>query len=77
MRTGVGLHLFVTNQGGLVGNVKHSLECGDHEMVEFEILRAVRRVHSNLITLDSRRVDLVSSRVSLVECYGRVSWKKE
>lgn len=61
-----------------MGNVKlkHSLDCGDYEMVEFEIFWAVRRAHSKLITLDSRRAAFISSRVSLVECHGIVSWKK-
>lgn len=42
-----------------MGNVKlkHRLDCGDHEMVEFEILRTDRRAHSKLIILDSRRAD--------------------
>ena len=36
----------------LLGNVKlkGSLGCSDHEMMEFKILRAVRRVHSKLTT---------------------------
>jgi len=50
MRRGVTLDLALTNREGLVGNVKlkGSLGCSDHEMVEFKILRAVRRVHSEL-----------------------------
>jgi len=41
------LDLVLTKEG-LVGNVKvkGSLGCSDHEMVEFKILRAARRVHS-------------------------------
>ncbi len=44
----------------LVGNVelKGSLGCSDHEMVEFKILRAVRRECSKLSTLDFRRADV-------------------
>lgn len=37
--------------------LKLSLDWGDHGMVEFEILRAVRRARRELITLDSRRAD--------------------
>ena len=50
MRRGAMLDLVLTNKEGLVGNVKlkGSLGCSDHEMVEFRILRAVRRVHSKL-----------------------------
>ena len=42
-----------------MGNVKlkGSLACSDHEMVEFKILRAVRRTQSKLATLDFRRAD--------------------
>ena len=42
-----------------MGNVKlkGSLGCSDHEMVEFKILRAARRVHGKLTTLDFRRAD--------------------
>jgi len=52
MRRGEMLDLVLTNKEGLVGNVKlkDNLGCGDHETVEFKILRAVRRAHSKLIT---------------------------
>ena len=42
-----------------MGNVKlkGSLGCGDHEMGKFKILRAARRVHSKVTTLDFRRAD--------------------
>jgi len=48
MRRGAMLDLVLTNKEGLVVNVKlkGSLACSDHEMVEFKILRAVRRAHS-------------------------------
>jgi len=48
-----------TNKEGLVGNVKlkGSLGCSGHEMMEFKILRAARRVCSKLTTLDFRRAD--------------------
>ncbi|PKU36894.1 hypothetical protein llap_12800 [Limosa lapponica baueri] len=53
------LDFLLTNTNGLVGNVKlkGSLGCSDHEMVEFKILRAVRRVCSKFTTLDFRRAD--------------------
>ncbi|KAK4822670.1 hypothetical protein QYF61_019037 [Mycteria americana] len=59
MRNGAMLDLVLTNREELVGNVKlkGSLGCSDHEMVEFKILRAPRRVHSKLSTLDFRRAD--------------------
>lgn len=43
----------------MVGNVKlkHRLDCGDLERVEFEILKTERRAQSKLIILDSRRAD--------------------
>ncbi|PKU30860.1 dtw domain-containing protein 2 [Limosa lapponica baueri] len=59
MRRGATLDLVLTNKEGLVGNVKlkGSLGCSDHEMVEFKILRTVRRVRSKLTTLDLRRAE--------------------
>ncbi|GAB0205350.1 hypothetical protein GRJ2_003000600 [Grus japonensis] len=59
MRRGAMLELVLTNKEGLVGDVKlkGSLGCSDQEMVEFKILRAVRRAHSKLTTLDCRRAD--------------------
>jgi len=56
MRRGAMLDLVLTNKERLVGNVKvkGSLGCSDHEMVEFKILRAARRVCSKLATLESR-----------------------
>ena len=66
------LDLVLTNKEGLVGNVKlkGSLGCSDHEMVEFKILRAARRVHSKLNTLDFRRADFGLFR----DLLGRVPW---
>lgn len=48
------LDLVLSNEEGLVGNVtfKGSLGCSDHEIMEFEILEAMRRAHSKLTTLD-------------------------
>ncbi|PKU33940.1 rna-directed dna polymerase from mobile element jockey-like [Limosa lapponica baueri] len=61
---GAMLDLIVTNKEGLVGNIKlkGSLGCSDHKMVEFKILRAARRVHSKLTTLDFRRADFALLR---------------
>ena len=42
LRKGTMLDLVLTNEEGMVSNVKlkGSLSCSDHEMVEFKILRA-------------------------------------
>ena len=71
-RRGAMLDLVLTNKEGLVGNVKlkGSLGCSDHEMVEFKILRAARRAHSKLATLDFRRADFGLFR----DLLGRVPW---
>ncbi|GAB0209929.1 mitochondrial enolase superfamily member 1 [Grus japonensis] len=68
------LDLVLTNKEGLVGNVKlkGSFGCSDHEMVEFKILRAARRVHSKLTTLDFRRADFGLFR----DLLGRIPWDK-
>ncbi|PKU44186.1 protein scribble hypothetical protein [Limosa lapponica baueri] len=69
--------LDLTTKEGLVGNVKlkGSLGCSDHEMVEFEILRAVKRAHSKLTTLDFRRATWASSGICLVEYRGIKPWR--
>ncbi|GAB0204729.1 hypothetical protein GRJ2_002938500 [Grus japonensis] len=74
MRISAMLDLVLTNKEGLVGNVKlkGSLGCRDHEMVEFKILRAVRRVRSKLTTLDFKRADFGLFR----DLLGRVAWDK-
>jgi len=74
MRRGAMLDLVLTNKEGLVGNVrlKGSLGCSGHEMVEFKILRATRRVRSKLTTLDFRRADFGLFRNLL----SRVLWDK-
>ncbi|KAM6092638.1 uncharacterized protein LJ206_005604 [Theristicus caerulescens] len=74
MRRGAMLDLVLTNKERLVGNVKFkgSLGCSDHEIVEFKILRALRRVHSKLNTLDFRRADFGLFR----DLFGRVPWDK-
>ncbi|GAB0188477.1 hypothetical protein GRJ2_001313000 [Grus japonensis] len=71
-RRGVMLDLVLTNKERLVGNVKlkGSLGCSDHEMVEFKILRAVRRAHSKFTTLDFRRAGFGLFR----DLLGRVPW---
>ncbi|GAB0208629.1 hypothetical protein GRJ2_003328600 [Grus japonensis] len=73
-RRGAMLDLVLTNKEGLVGDVKlkGSLGCSDHEMVEFRILRAVRRAHSKLATLDFRRADFGLFR----DLLGRIPWGK-
>ncbi|PKU33628.1 dtw domain-containing protein 2 [Limosa lapponica baueri] len=73
-KKGAVLDLILTNNEGLVGNVKlkGSLGCSDHEMVEFKILRAARRVCSKLTTLDFRRADFGLLR----DLIGRVTWEK-
>ncbi|GAB0209810.1 mitochondrial enolase superfamily member 1 [Grus japonensis] len=68
------LDLVLTNKEGLVGDVKlkGSLGCSDHEMVEFRVLRAARRVHSKVTTLDFRRADFGLFR----DLLGRIPWDK-
>ena len=68
------LDLVLTNKEGLVGDVKlkGSLGCSDCEMVEFKILRAVRRAHSKLTALDFRRADFGLFR----DLLGRELWDK-
>ncbi|GAB0203621.1 hypothetical protein GRJ2_002827700 [Grus japonensis] len=71
-RRGAMPDLVLTNKEGLVGDVKlkGSLGCSDHEMVEFKILRAARRAHSKLTTLDFKRADFGLFRNLL----GRLPW---
>ncbi|GAB0186399.1 hypothetical protein GRJ2_001105200 [Grus japonensis] len=73
-RRGAMLDLILTNKEGLVGDVKlkGSLGCSDHEMVEFRILRAARRAHSKLTTLDFGRADFGLFR----DLLGRILWDK-
>ncbi|GAB0175756.1 hypothetical protein GRJ2_000040800 [Grus japonensis] len=74
VRRGVMLDLVLTNKEGLVGDIKlkGSLGCSDLEMVEFKILRAARRAHSKLTTLDFRRADFGLFR----DLLGRIPWDK-
>ncbi|GAB0176082.1 hypothetical protein GRJ2_000073400 [Grus japonensis] len=73
-RRGAMLDLVLNNKEELVGNVKlkGSLGCSNHEMVEFKILRAARRAHSKLTTLDFRRADFGLFR----DLLGRIPWDK-
>jgi len=68
------LDLVLTTKDRLVRNVKvkGSLGRSDHEMVEFKILRAGRRVCSKLSTLDFRRADFGL----LWDLLGRTLWDK-
>ncbi|GAB0204561.1 hypothetical protein GRJ2_002921700 [Grus japonensis] len=68
------LDLVLTSKEGLVGNVKlkGSLGCSDHEMVQFKILRAAKRVHSKLTTLGFRRADFGLFK----DMVDRVPWDK-
>ncbi|RMC14044.1 hypothetical protein DUI87_09131 [Hirundo rustica rustica] len=72
-RRGAMLDPVLTNKG-LLGNVKHkgSSGCSDHEMVEFKILRAARRVNSKLTSLELRQEDLHL----FVDLIGRVPQDK-
>ncbi|PKU39700.1 pecanex-like protein hypothetical protein [Limosa lapponica baueri] len=71
MRRGAMLDL-LTNKEGLVGNVmlKGCFGCRDPEIVEFKILRAMRRVQSKLTILDFRIADFGFLRDLLVRSLG-------
>lgn len=58
-RRGAILDLVLSSREELVGNAvfQGSLGCSDHEMVEFENLRAMRRASSKLSALDFRRAE--------------------
>jgi len=64
----------LNHKEGLVGDVKlkGSLGCSDKKMVDFKILRAPRRAHSKLTSLDFRRPDFGLFR----DLLGRVPWHK-
>ena len=74
MRRSVPLNLVLTNKEGLMGNVKlkGSLGCSGHAVVEYKILRAVRRAQSKLTILNCRRADFGLFRNLL----ARVLWDK-
>jgi len=73
------LNLVLSNKEGLVGNVKLKVNLGqrDHEMMNFKILRAARRLHSKVTTLDFRRADLGFFRDLLSRADGIKPWKEE
>lgn len=62
-----------------MGNVvlQGSLGCSDHEIVELEMLRAVRRAQSKLRALDFRIADSGLFRNLLVESHGIEPWREE
>lgn len=53
-------------------NLKDSVGCSDHKMVEFKILRAMRKMHSKLAALNFRRAEMTLFR----DVTGRVPWDK-
>ena len=73
MRTAL-LDLILTKNERLVGNVKikGNLGCSDHEIVEFRILGARRRVKSKLTTLDFIRAEFGLFN----DLLGRLPWDK-
>ncbi|PKU39952.1 hypothetical protein llap_9748 [Limosa lapponica baueri] len=79
MRRGVMLDLVLTKKEGLVGNVKlkGTLGCSYHEMVEFNILRVVRKAQSKFSILDSRRADFGLFRDMLGRVLGIQPWREE
>ena len=68
------LDFVLTIKEGLMGNVKlkGSLGCSDHEIVDFKILRAAKRVQSKLATLNFRRADFLLRRILI----SRIAWDK-
>lgn len=52
------MHLILTSKEGFVGSMKirGSLGCSDHEMLDYRIPRAARRLKSSFSTLDFRKV---------------------
>ncbi|PKU44220.1 glycerol kinase [Limosa lapponica baueri] len=72
MRRNDLLDLILTKKQGLIGDmkIKSSLGCSGHEMVEFRILRAGRRVKFKLTTLDYR----IAGFGLFKDLLGRVKW---
>ena len=70
------LDLVLSNKEGLVRSVKVkvSLGCCDHEIVEFKILRAVRRARSKLTTRNSGEQILASAGICFIEHHGIKPW---
>ena len=71
MRRGAILDLVLTSEKRLVSNLKlkGNLGCRHHEMKEFKILMASKRLCNKLATLDLRRADFKLLR----ELFGRVT----
>lgn len=63
------LELVLTNKERLVGKekLKGSLGCSDHEMLEFEILKVVRREQSKPSIMNFSRCILASSGICLAK----------
>lgn len=74
MRRGVLLNLILTTKAGPVGDVKvkGSHGCSDHEMVDFRIPRAGKRVKSKHTTLHFSRANFGLFKEQL----GKVPWDK-
>lgn len=70
------LDLVLTNKEENV-KLKGSLGWKDHEMLQFEILRAERRGHGKLRTVDSEDQTLASSATCLVESHKIKPWRRE
>lgn len=68
------LDFVLTNREELVGKVmlERSLYCSDHQMVELEVLMAVRRSCSKLTALDFRKTNCGFFK----DILGKVSWEK-
>jgi len=79
MRRHAMLDLVLSHREGLVGNVKlkGNLGCSAYEMVEFKILRAVRRAHSKLSPWTSGEQTLASSGTCSVGYHGIKPWREE
>lgn len=53
--------------------VRGSLDCGDHEKVEFRITRAGRKAQSRIVTPGFRRADFGLLR----DLLGRIPWETD
>ncbi|KAJ7413722.1 dtw domain-containing protein 2 [Pitangus sulphuratus] len=75
----VTLDLVLTDKERLVGNVKPkgSLGRSNHEIVEFDTLRGVKRVHSKLTTLGFTRANFGLLRDLLGRAPEKKTWKEE
>lgn len=79
VRRGTMLDLLLTSQEGFVGivKIKGSLSCYDHEIVEFKVVRVVRRIESKLtsLTRTSGEQTLASTGTHLVKYCVTKYWK--